>query len=371
MNISVARPAYASAMLLAAVAFTACSTLTDPAASDVSPGSATFAKPGSETTPIVSSTSPSYGEQGETNKPVVISGSGFAQGAIVAWERNGVVDPRITVHSATVKSSSRIDAIISIAPDADASLYDVSVTNVYANSRKKGIGTELFEVKVTGGPKFVGSTFYILQDNTLGMTGDGKFLEPAGSAYAGHSRYKDAECGTLSQIKIGVGETGDALMSSYYTSGRGCKDAPRKVRIAYNRIDVASGNTTSEGVITTVTFMNVRKLQKAATSSEPGTAIPIGAFELRSMAFSDESYKCGAAGTGAILFSPVTSDGFETGANNVKVTRLSADQWLVETLPDEVVDGTVIHNDAAWCRGNGNLYHMPLRLIIRSSVGLP
>jgi hypothetical protein len=74
---------------------------------------------------------------------VTITGSGFAAGALAAWERNGVPDPRITVLSTQYVSSSQVIATITIAPDAEISLYDVSVTNT---DRKKGIGTALYEV---------------------------------------------------------------------------------------------------------------------------------------------------------------------------------------------------------------------------------
>ena len=102
-----------------------------------------YAKGRTTAGPVVSSASPAYGQRGETGKPVTITGSGFSQGATVTWERNGVPDPGIIVHSAVVVSSSRIDATISIASDAELSFYDIAVTSL---DRKKGIGTETFEV---------------------------------------------------------------------------------------------------------------------------------------------------------------------------------------------------------------------------------
>lgn len=91
----------------------------------------------------VSSTNPSHGKRGETGKPVTITGSGFEAGATITWERNGIIDPNIMVESSIVRSSTQIDAVISISQEADLSLYDVGVENL---SRKKGIGTEMFEV---------------------------------------------------------------------------------------------------------------------------------------------------------------------------------------------------------------------------------
>lgn len=92
--------------------------------------------------PRVTSANPPYGQQGETTKLVKIFGSGFAPNPQVAWERDGVPDPKITVHEAVAVSSSEIHATISIASDATLDLYDIAVTV----AGKKGIGTEMFEV---------------------------------------------------------------------------------------------------------------------------------------------------------------------------------------------------------------------------------
>lgn len=93
--------------------------------------------------PSVTGANPSFGIRGETNKTVRISGSGFSAGATVSWERNGIEDPNISVVSATVVSSTQIDAVITIAPAADLDFYDITVTST---DRKKGVGTEMFEV---------------------------------------------------------------------------------------------------------------------------------------------------------------------------------------------------------------------------------
>lgn len=92
--------------------------------------------------PKVDAVDPPFGRQGETAKEVAITGSGFGDDAVVAWERDGVIEDRIQVRSTEVKSSTEILVTIDIAPDTDLDLYDVSVTS----TRKKGIGTEMFEV---------------------------------------------------------------------------------------------------------------------------------------------------------------------------------------------------------------------------------
>jgi hypothetical protein len=107
------------------------------------PGEAFLAKGGGSTGPSVSAAAPSYGHQGDVAYQVTISGSGFAAGAVAAWERNGVPDPKIAVLSTQYVSSTQVVATVTIAADADIALYDVSVTNP---DRKKGIGTMMFEV---------------------------------------------------------------------------------------------------------------------------------------------------------------------------------------------------------------------------------
>jgi hypothetical protein len=92
----------------------------------------------------VKSAEPSFGAQGQQHLSVRILGSGYDPSAVARWERNGVVDTKITVHSTTYVSSTELRADISIAPDADTTLYDVTV--IGDNGRKKGVGVELFEV---------------------------------------------------------------------------------------------------------------------------------------------------------------------------------------------------------------------------------
>lgn len=100
-----------------------------------------FAKGGAG--PTVASTDPAWGKRGDIGLSVRILGSGFDAGSRASWERNGAVDPRITVRSSSFVSSTELVAVIEIASDADLALYDVAVTT---SGGRKGIGTEKFEV---------------------------------------------------------------------------------------------------------------------------------------------------------------------------------------------------------------------------------
>lgn len=205
------------------------------------------------------------------------------------------------------------------------------------------------------------ATFFVSNDASYLLRGDGDYVDLA----TGASRYANGECSVSTVIYAQSGGSGDATM----TTGPG--RCVRRVRIDYAAIG-ADGNTTSEGSITTSSFLNVRKLQVAATSSTPTNAIPLGGDAQRTFAFDDGGAKCGAPGTGAIVFAPVSNDGSAINADYVNVHRDAADTWTVTTQADEIdpLSGQTIHHDRAYCKGNGKLYHMPLRLTIKSSAPL-
>jgi hypothetical protein len=203
------------------------------------------------------------------------------------------------------------------------------------------------------------ATFVIANDAAYGLRGDGTFLETDGG-----SRYANGECGVGTTIFALSGGSGDATMG--VSLGGKCR---RKIHVSYESIN-ADGSTTAEGTLTVAGFLNVRALQVAATATTSASYIPIGTDAPRNMAIDDVAM-CGGLGTGAIAFVPVLRDGTVTNADQVNVHRDAADLWTVTTLPDEVdADGNVVHHDKAYCKGNGKLYHMPLRLTIRSSVPL-
>lgn len=204
------------------------------------------------------------------------------------------------------------------------------------------------------------ATFVLANDAAYLLNGDGLSLEPDGG-----SRYANGDCGVSTVIYALSGGSGDATL----TMGPGGR-CPRKVRIAYASIN-ADGSTTTEGSLATASFLNVRKLQVAASGGTPADAIPIGGDATRTFAFDDGGTKCGTSGTAAIVFAPVLNDGTVTNADFVQVHRDAADSWTVTTPPDETdLGGHIVHHDRAYCKGNGKLYHMPVHFTIKSSVPL-
>ena len=336
---------------LLALAFLACSapSLDTPAVAPTEPSLGKAQARGL----TVSSTQPSSVDRSTTVNVHVI-GTGFAAGAQATWLLHGVAYPaKVRTNSTTYVSSTDVVANITVSSDADLALWDVQI----ASSGKNGVGTEVSAI--TAGNATV--TEFISNDAAYNLRGDGVYLESSGD-----SRYLVGECGISSAFYSGPGGSGDVTM----TIGANGK-CIRHIRFAYAAIN-ADGSTTSEGSITTPSFLNVRKLEVAATSTTSASYIPIGGDGQRTFAFDDRGTKCGPGGQQAIGFAPTLPDGTATGADLVNVHRDAADTWTVTTTPDEIdaLTGQTIHHDKAYCKGNGKLYHIPLHFTIESSVPL-
>ncbi|MGD2216800.1 MAG: hypothetical protein PVJ64_08585 [Gemmatimonadales bacterium] len=128
---------------LAAVAIGGCQ---DEAATGPEVTGVQLAKPGSQD-PEVTGTDPTGAPQ-DTTLDVEVSGSGFDDGSTVEMTLSGVPTEKVRTNSTRYRSPRKLIANITIAADAQVDFYDVEVTT---SSRKKGIGTEMFEVFVGGG----------------------------------------------------------------------------------------------------------------------------------------------------------------------------------------------------------------------------
>jgi hypothetical protein len=146
--------------------------------------------------PTVSSAHPSFGDQG-TTLDVQIFGSGFTSGATVAWLLNGVADGRVHTNSAQTKSSSEIDANITITSDATLAFRDVQVSLI---GGKNGVGSDAFEVTSAQilGPGTVGSSATV-----LGANDQGQVVGSAAVSSATHAWVYDRSNGMLD---LGGGE---------------------------------------------------------------------------------------------------------------------------------------------------------------------
>lgn len=139
-------------------------------------------------TPQVASTSPPYAYQGDA-LTVVISGSGFDVTSVASWERDGVPESRIAVRATRFVSSSRLEADVAVAADADLALYDVAVTNTTsAGGRKKGIGVELFEVTTAQSIGTLGGTTNVWSLSDVTPYSAVEFVA-AGYSFSGSTRH--------------------------------------------------------------------------------------------------------------------------------------------------------------------------------------
>ena len=138
----------AIALVFATIAVVDCDSAREPSGPSVDPGrlptGAVAAKASAPTGVTVTAANPSFGEQGQTNEQVTITGTGFTADSKAAWLRNGVVDTTIAVTSTQYVSPTTLNATISISSKSPVDYRDIRVT---ANGgRTQGIGSLLFEV---------------------------------------------------------------------------------------------------------------------------------------------------------------------------------------------------------------------------------
>lgn len=98
--------------------------------------------------PKVNEAVPSEAPQ-DTTLVVRVIGSGFDDGSVVRFLLAGQSAPKVVVNSSDFVDDQNLDVNVTIALDADTALYDIEVMTMRG---KKGIGSELFAVKVKGGP---------------------------------------------------------------------------------------------------------------------------------------------------------------------------------------------------------------------------
>lgn len=131
--------------------------------------------------PTVISALPAAGEQGAVGLQIHVFGTGFEKGAKVAFHLDYAInpdpDPGMTVQSTKFVNDTELIATTDIALDAKASSRDISVSF----RGRRGIGTETFDVKLTGKPVESLATFTLdidLQDmDAPGLYDDGAPFE--------------------------------------------------------------------------------------------------------------------------------------------------------------------------------------------------
>ena len=277
----------------------------------------------------VTSTSPAQAPQ-DTALDVTINGSGFTSGAKATWSLNGDTT-LVHVQSTKYVSSAQLVAHLLVPGTAPVASYDVQVT---LTSGKKGVGAEMFAV-TPADPK--AQLWFPLADNGLGLKSDHLSAYIQGDS----SAYTDGVCGVQAKIfaTTAASNSGDATMNTHNPrfGDPHCRDYPRTMTI-----DFGDGSAPEVSTV----FINVHDIQR---DNDPNDQIPLGATQLRPMGISET--RCGN-----LLWKLVTGDGTPTGADKVQVTRIAEGEWLVTTQP--------YPDDKAYCQGDGQLYHVPVRFSI-------
>ena len=200
--------------------------------------------------------------------------------------------------------------------------------------------------KAPPGPTDPTATFWFpLADAELGLQSDHLFTSGDSSAYA------SGVCGVSSKMfaTTAASNSGDATMQTDNPTNKAhnCSAYPRKLHLIL-RDD--GGNVVTQA--TTTMFMNVHDLENTTD------IIPIGGPPvLRGFALSEDPHCNG------LRWTLVKPDQTPSGADQVLVTRTSANTWAVQTQPAP--------NDKAYCVGDGQLYHVPVHLTVVTDRALP
>jgi hypothetical protein len=275
--------------------------------------------------PTVESTDPASAEQ-DTTLDVEVSGSGFDNGSVVDFGREGEPTPGyIKTNHTRFVGPKKLIANITIADTALVAMYDVMVTT---SRGKKGIGTEMFQVKLKEGHWDEFTSLIITYDD------DGSKIRSDGHGVHG-STYTDNVCGVYAKFTLN-----DATMDPdrYPITGKqknacGGRD-PRSITMAFD--DPVEG-TDPGPVLQLGAFMNVDQVETVTV--DDGTVLKKAQF---------------ASSYCRLEFSPDEVP----GSNMVQVTKNTDGTWTVETQP--------YPNDVASCADGVRRYHIPFRITVRS-----
>jgi hypothetical protein len=124
--------------------------------------------PGTDADPVVAAVDPDSASQ-DTTIDVLVLGEGFDDGSTATWLIDELPDPldRIHTNRTTYVNPKRLIANITIAADAETTLYDVEVKT---SKGRKGVGIEVFRVKVKAEPIPVEAT--LRDDESDGVRSD-------------------------------------------------------------------------------------------------------------------------------------------------------------------------------------------------------
>jgi len=289
--------------------------------------------------PSVASADPNNAPQ-DTTLDVRVLGSAFDRGSTAEWAIAGVPSAKVRTNSTRFVNSKELIANITIALDADTVLYDVIVTTT---TGKKGIGTELFQVRAKGPPPENPKAIfdYPADDASFKIRSDhrAEYLSADGLRYV----YEAGVCGVGAQF-FAFG-SGDATMDpdGATITGRDKKacGAARAVTIIFDQ--PADGGPLTRDPVATGGFFHIMKNLWFA---------PIG-VEIEGHA----GFNVGRCNVLRFKPDPDTNENFYPGSDKVLILRLDERTWHVWTKP--------YPDNKAWCDTEQRLYHLPFELTVR------
>jgi hypothetical protein len=248
----------------------------------------------------------------ETTLDIRVLGTGYDNGSSARLLLNGKPVSTVKTNSTRFVSATELVANVTIALEAPATTYDVEVTTLLG--RRKGIGSEMFEVKLKGNVdpnSHANWTFYaMLSDGVTAarMFGDGRGLDGGPSTVSGESSYRGETCGIRGYL-FTFG-SGDAVFDpAFDPDGTPCGG-----RVM--RADLGSG------VVSFTPFTNAFRVWSMAENSEK--------IERLGLALLDAATPCGRNSASVRLVFTV-----ENGSG-VRIRRLAneggAGVWTVESI---------------------------------------
>ena len=142
---------------LTVVALAVAAACSDPASTSPEAPGLLAARGGGGGDPVVQSVVPDSATQ-DTTLDITVSGKNFDDGSVVELGQGGIASPKIQTNSTTFLNPRKLKANITVALDADIGLYDVIVTSFRG---RRGIGAEMVDIKVKGGPSVSLATFIL------------------------------------------------------------------------------------------------------------------------------------------------------------------------------------------------------------------
>jgi hypothetical protein len=270
--------------------------------------------------------------QQDTTLDVRVFGSGYERGSKVVFERDGVAAEKVTTNSTRFVSSDTLVANVTIALDAETGFYDVAV---FSSGRRKGIGAELFKVKLKGRPNYGPAITIEFDDGTgYNIRSDDRGI------------YVDRECGVSATLNLEDARLKpDAAKIHPKEKGTcGGRDS-RFVTVDFADLVTNSPPSPQDSNVVEGTFMIVDHVEMVTVDS----------LTVRRRA----RFQMPGCGMG-LRFNSTEEVSEEFPVNDVEVTRTSADTWTVKTQPWP--------NDVAVCVGVGGerrYYHMPFSLTVQ------